>query len=114
MKTIKTSLRTILTLALATTVWGTAARADSGADGVRMNAVRYDDLNLNKPAGARMLYRRIQAAAHQVCDLSTRNLRLLGEQQACIERAVDEAVRNVNAPALTRLRFGADTRLAGK
>lgn len=114
MKTINTRLGAVFALALAATSWVAAARADTGTDDVRMKSIRYDDLDLNKPAGARALYRRIQAAAGTVCDLSTSNLRLLSEQQACIERAIDEAVRNVNAPALTRLRFGADVRLAGK
>jgi UrcA family protein len=63
--------------------------------------VRFDDLNLADPAGTKVLYREIHAAAQEVCasyergDLTDRALK-----QACVEKAIDDAVTKVNAPSL--------------
>jgi hypothetical protein len=35
-------------------------------------------------------------------------------EKACVDTAIDNAVRKVDAPALTSLRFGGDIRLASK
>jgi UrcA family protein len=75
--------------------------------------VRFADLDVAKPAGAKILYRRIQAAARQVCR-GSRDDRLLAVERACIEQAIDNAVRSVDAVALTELRFGNDLRFARK
>jgi UrcA family protein len=75
--------------------------------------VRFDDLNIANPAGAKVLYHRIQAAAQQVCGPPvTRDLQRVALERACIEKAIDDAVRGVNAIALTELRFGKVRRLA--
>ena len=77
--------------------------------------VRFDDLDISKAAGAEVLYRRIQAAAQEVCLLYvSRDLHLVAVQRACIEQAIDNAVRSVNAVALTELRFGSALRLVDK
>jgi UrcA family protein len=78
--------------------------------------VRYDDLNITEAAGAKTLYSRIRAAAQEVCDRSNGSdpiLRLA--MQACVKNAIDNAVKKVDAPALSALRFGSDAlRLASK
>jgi UrcA family protein len=77
--------------------------------------VRYDDLDIAKPAGAKVLYSRIRAAARNVCAYSAGDDPILREAvHVCIEKAIDKAVRGVNAPELTALRFGGDIRLASK
>ena len=64
--------------------------------------VKYGDLNVNDAAGAAVLYRRIRTAATQVCDLpGTRDLARLQQVDACVARAVAEAVAAVDKPALT-------------
>jgi UrcA family protein len=69
--------------------------------------VRFGDLDITKPAGAQVLYRRIEAAAQRVCVLpSSRTLVTVEEERACIRTAVDKAVRQVDSPQLTALRFG--------
>jgi UrcA family protein len=81
------------------------ARADAQA--IPAKTVRFDDLDITKPAGAQVLYHRIQAAAQQVCEgYSSRELARMAAERACVDRAIDAAVRNVNAVALTELRFG--------
>lgn len=78
--------------------------------------VRFSDLDITKAEGAKVLFGRIHAAARNVCKHSAGGdpfLRL-GEQ-SCIETAIDNAVRKVNAPVLTALRFGnSPVRLANK
>jgi UrcA family protein len=77
--------------------------------------VRFADLDITRPAGAKVLYGRISAAAQEVCHLShSRDLKLRQVEHACIEAAVDTAVKTINAPALSALRFGSAIRLASK
>ena len=77
--------------------------------------VKYGDLNLANAEGVQVLYRRIQAAARDVCPISnSMDLHMLSLQQACVGHAIDEAVNSVNVVALTQLRFGTPVRLASK
>lgn len=77
--------------------------------------VKFDDLNITTPAGAKALYRRIQAAAVEVCPLEMAyNLQMERSHRACVDHAIDNAVKKVNSPALTDLRFGSPVRLASK
>ena len=79
--------------------------------------VQFADLNLSSAAGAKSLYGRIRGAAKDVCALSIGADPILRvAAHSCIETAIDKAVKEVNAPQLTALRFGgsADIRLASK
>jgi UrcA family protein len=77
--------------------------------------VRFDDLNIAEPAGAKILYRRIRAAASEVCasyyGSNPVNRALV---RACVEKAIDDAVMKVNAPALTALAPTRNIRVVGK
>jgi UrcA family protein len=67
-------------------------------------SVRYDDLNLTTPAGVNTLYRRISAAARQVCpDAYSRDLAVVAAADRCQANAVAQAVRAVNSPQLALL-----------
>ena len=63
--------------------------------------VKFGDLDVSHPQGAAVLYRRIRAAAQSVCSpydgsgLSAKMLR-----DACVNRAVADAVATVDKPAL--------------
>jgi UrcA family protein len=82
---------------------------------VRTKAVPFGDLDLSSAAGVKVLYRRIQAAAEEVCKPAmSGDLGQITAARACRERAVDAAVRHVNVVALTRLRFGSEPRLASQ
>jgi UrcA family protein len=86
------------------------------AEDAPSKTVRFSDLDITKSDGAKVLYSRIRAAARDVCELSTGTDPILrGATKACIEKAVDKAVKDVNAPMLTYLRFGStDVQLASK
>lgn len=112
---IRTHFYTALSLVLGTAAISAIAASPAAAEDVPSKTVRYSDLDITKPAGAQALYARIHAAARDVCELSTRGDPLMGPAvHACIDTAIDNAVRKVNAPALTSLRFGGDIRLASK
>jgi UrcA family protein len=64
--------------------------------------VRFGDLDLSKPQGAETLYRRIRAAAEQVCaPLDDRDLARHMRFNACVQNAISTAVANVDRAALT-------------
>jgi len=116
-KAIRMKLYTAVYCAFGTAALGTlTAPAGAAEEAVPSKTVRFDDLDITKPAGAKVLYRRIQAAAQEVCQIvpMTREMQLMSIEHACIVRAIDNAVRKVNAPALTELRFGSGLRLASK
>ena len=77
--------------------------------------VRFGDLDLTTLAGARVLYRRIQAAAEDVCTLPiSRSLVIREEGRVCMRTAIDKAVRQVDSVQLTALRFGSPVLMARK
>jgi UrcA family protein len=79
------------------------ARASS--DGLASQRVSYADLDISKPAGAKVLYGRIKAAARHVCALNGYNdLSSMQWANQCTDRAIDKAVKDVGSPALSALR----------
>ncbi len=69
--------------------------------------VHFGDLDLGTPAGAKVLYHRIKVAAAEVCARPvSRDLAAEAAEHKCIDSAVDNAVKRVNAVELTQLRFG--------
>ena len=76
-----------------------AARADDSPPQVK---VGYADLNLSSTQGAEALYRRIKIAAGEVCyPREERNLVLMANRRACIQKAISDAVTHVGSPTLT-------------
>jgi UrcA family protein len=74
------------------------------ADAPAHMTVSYADLNLNSDAGIAVLYRRLRHAARQVCgDWDTTSLSRGLEAMACINKAMSQAVAQVNSPMLTSL-----------
>jgi UrcA family protein len=75
----------------------------SAVDAPLQYVVRLADLNLSSDAGVTALYSRLRRAARWVCippehaDLGRR-----AEYQACTEKAITDAVANVNSPLLTQ------------
>jgi UrcA family protein len=63
--------------------------------------VKFADLNVSNPQGAAALYARIQRAARQVCPhLDGRDLGSSGPMNACVNKAIADAVAKVGQPAL--------------
>ncbi len=114
--TIRTKLYTALSCVMGTAALCTALSSSVEAQDAPSKTVRFSDLDITKSDGAKVLYSRIRAAARNVCELHTGTdpIQRLAIK-ACIDKAVDKAVKDVNAPMLTYLRFGsADLRLASK
>ncbi len=114
--TIRTKIYTAISCVVGAAALCTALSTAVEAEDAPHKTVRFSDLDITKSEGAKVLYGRIRAAAQDVCEVSTGSdpiLRLA--VKGCIEKAVDKAVKDVNAPMLTSLRFGTtDVRLASK
>jgi UrcA family protein len=72
---------------------------------VRSITVRYDDLDLNREAGARVLIRRIASAARSACGPAPdiRDLRQHPVYEACVGAATSNAIDSVHAPLVASL-----------
>jgi UrcA family protein len=68
--------------------------------------VSFRDLDLSSTEGARTLYRRIQAAAKQVCGYAGADFIEQSIWKSCYHNAVSEAVGKVNSPLLTAVHTG--------
>jgi UrcA family protein len=69
----------------------------------RSETVKYGDLNVSNPEGAATLYRRIAAAANNVCRSYETDSRYIGSQaglNACVHKAIADAVTKVGRPEL--------------
>lgn len=66
---------------------------------VRTQTVRFQDLNVETPAGVQALYGRIHAAAERVCSESDPSRQIAAD--ACAKRAEAEAVGNLGLIQLT-------------
>jgi UrcA family protein len=70
---------------------------------VSQRIVRFADLDITRSAGAATLYARITTAARAVCEpsLSSQELGFSSQTRQCQEQAIERAITDVNAPALT-------------
>lgn len=73
-------------------------------DTIPAYTVKYDDLNLSTRKGAEALYRRITAAAYQVCWPQNHG-ELSGDValHTCVRKAAARAVAEINNPLLTAI-----------
>jgi UrcA family protein len=98
----------------ATLFCGLQSTALGAEDSLPTQVVRYSDLNIANPAGAKVLLRRIEAAAHRVCQLGmVSNKHYSQAEQTCFRNAVEGAVKSVNSETLTGLYSPKTLRLAG-
>lgn len=75
------------------------AHATSAAADVRQKEVYFGDLDLNSRIGVTTLYRRIEVAAHRVCELpNERMLAVRAKVQACVKETTAHAFTDANAP----------------
>ncbi len=91
----------VLTIALSA---GTAF-AEMSEKSMEAVAVSYAELDLSKPAGAEVLYDRLQRAAAKVCGVRERTSSLyyaasFAEKKACYKDALTRAVAQVDAPLI--------------
>lgn len=93
---------TLIAGTLLTPLCTPAFAAEEGT--IPAQTVGYQDLNLATRQGAETLYRRITAAAYQVCwpqDRGDINGQLA--LRSCVHNAMDKAVAKVNNPLVTAL-----------
>jgi UrcA family protein len=96
-------------------VWAPWTSAQASEEPVVTKTVKFADLDIHTVEGAKILYRRIQMAAQQVCLPSDGHSMRREPMPQCVNTAIDDAVKKVNAPYLTALRFGNGiVRLASK
>lgn len=109
--TIRTKLYTAIYCALGMAALCAPSISVQAAD-EESNTVRFADLNIYTPEGATVLYDRIRAAAQQLCGTAvSRDANLHQAMEPCVEKAIDNAVKEINAPYLTALRFGSDVHI---
>jgi UrcA family protein len=98
----------VLWLAAAATLSCAAPVLAQTSDPVPSVSVRYGDLNIGSPAGARSLLRRIEAAANMACGGAPdiRELDQWASFEACRGSAVARAVAAVDSPTLTAMAHG--------
>jgi UrcA family protein len=86
-----------------------SAPAIASADGLKGKAVKvtYADLNLEKEAGAKSLYRRLQQASKQACGVvslkSAGSVKIMSEMQTCYRTTLTAAVEKVDNSELTKI-----------
>ena len=114
--TIRTKIYTAISCVMGAAALSTALSTSVMAEDTPSKTVRFSDLDITHSDGAKVLYSRIRAAAQNVCELSNATDPILRmATKGCIEKAVDKAVKDVNAPMLTQLRFGStNVQLASK
>jgi UrcA family protein len=83
----------------------TASSASPSVDPAESTAVRYEDLDLAKPDAVAELYRRIQVAAHRVCNaaITYHYLRMAPVRHECYRQTIADAVGRANLSLLTAL-----------
>ena len=92
--------------ALATAIFGAltccvTAVCSAAEENPPQITVKFADLNVSNPKGAAALYARIQRAARQVCPhFDARDLGSAGPMDACVTKAIADAVAKVGEPAL--------------
>ncbi len=91
-------IRNTLTGAIAAVCLGTVLPA-SAEEPPPSITVNFADLNINSPAGAEVLYRRIQKAAKKVCSYDD-DAALPGILRICFEKSVANAVSKVKSAPL--------------
>ncbi len=69
--------------------------------------VNYEDLNVQKEAGAKVLYGRLQRASKNVCGVESLktagSVRALQEMQSCYKSSLTTAVAKVDSAALSKI-----------
>ena len=97
---VKPDKRTSLGYVIATLLGCVLVASTTHADEqVRSQSVSFADLNVNTPAGARVLYDRIHSAAERVCADSDPLQRLAAGP--CARKAEANAIEKLNLPQLT-------------
>ncbi len=97
----KTAMKCALLTMLLGSVSAIAAKVEL-RDDVPTRTVKFGDLDLTRRDGVAVLYARINSAAREVClPVDGRLPELLHSTDECRQKAIERAVADVDAPALT-------------
>lgn len=96
-----TAVAAAVLFALSAGFVGLCARADQLEQA--SVTVKFGDLNLSSSQGATTLYRRIVAAAHEVCDIPSGSVGNRWAAKACLTKAIADAVTKVRSPELVAI-----------
>jgi UrcA family protein len=109
------SLRRIVLILSAGSAFALAGMGTATAADAPQITVSYKDLDLSRAADARVLYRRLQAAATEVCQPVPANAlsRTLAWKQ-CYDAALERAVTQINAPQLVAVYHADTSTMAGR
>ena len=107
-KLYRSLLATIVVVALGAPAIA-SADANSNLQGKSVK-VTYADLNLEKQEGAKALYRRLQQASKQACDVRTLReqglVKRLGESRQCYSDTLTSAVEELDNELVTQFHNG--------
>ena len=86
-----------------------SATPESGLKGKAVK-VQYADLNVEKEAGAMVLYRRLKQASREVCGVDTLgnvgSLSALADIKSCYRETLTAAVEKIDSDALSKIHEG--------
>jgi UrcA family protein len=104
-KLYKSLLATIVVVALGAPAIASAdAKSELQGKSVK---VSYADLNLEKQEGAKTLYRRLQIASKQACNVGSLrtegSVKRLGEARQCYNDALSKAVEEIDNELVTQI-----------
>jgi len=119
MNTIRTKLYAAICVLFGSAAVGTPwTSAQASEQTPPTKTVKFSDLDIQTVEGAKILYHRIRLAADKVCESLGSDPGMREAMPHCVNTAIDNAVKKVNAPYLTALRFGngnnGNVRLASK
>ena len=101
----KINLRIVAALVIPALLFAESGMAVTRVDEAPSETVRYYDFNLNSPEGVASLYRRIHAAALDVCQQAEGpqlvNRMFWSEWNECVAQAVANAVKDVHNEKLS-------------
>ena len=97
----KSVLSIVLAAATLATVAGSAAASSPFDRHTVSTVVRYGDLDLGAPDGAKAVLTRIRHAAKQVCEPAPESALEYQDWRECVAKATDGAVSRLNAPMVT-------------
>jgi UrcA family protein len=86
---------------------------NASAETIKKVTVNFAELNLDKPAGVKVLYKRLRKASESVCG-GWRAVRTSRSAKHCYDAALSQAVFDVNKPLLSELHGVELERLAGR
>lgn len=99
------TLATIAVIALSAPAIATANQ-ETGLKGKSVK-VSFNDLNLEKTAGAKVLYRRLQQASREACGVESLKIagsvRIVTEMQRCYKETLSAAVDKIDHAEITKI-----------